>query len=436
MNREWTDEEIEILRRDRAAKVPVPVTAAKLNRPVPATYLRARMIGTQVQKHQSWGEEEVAQLRALVTANPPMTDKRIAETLGRTVTQVRWKMQDIGLIGVRDLSKLAKATSAAAASRQALSEPNARKLRDQVKPCPSKPAANAERSKPLQGLEQPRSSDTQMLAAALSRLAKKFDDVLKGAIAESENGMMQAAMAAIAEKKSIDERLVKLCRAAKPVSAPSSSSEQTAQEIALAAGVEQQAARSAPPKEQRISASKPAQPRAEATAPRGVVNDNTGLRARHLAARPASRPASVPLPPPPAPAPPPRIVVLDSPAPARPDMPAPDMQQTSGRGGWKSVRRDPAKIAAQSRAKSVNRADAVDLAQAAQAAIEQFIAQRGVTRSEVGGTQALVTRLQSRGYIVVSEGEGWVIDQRHRVADDKALMAFAAARGINLDAAA
>jgi hypothetical protein len=84
----------------------------------------------------------------------------------------------------------------------------------------------------------------------------------------------------------------------------------------------------------------------------------------------------------------------------------------------------------------VTRADAVDLAQAAQAAIEQFIAQRGVTRSEVEGTQALVTRLQARGYIVVGEGDGWIIDQRHRVANIKELEAFASARGINLSAAA
>ena len=119
MNRVWTEEELEILRRDREAKVPVPVTAAKLGRPVPATYARARLIGTLVQPHQSWDEASVARLRELVSADPPMTDKQIAAELDRTVTQIRWKMQDLGLIGVRDLSKLAKITAAGMARPKA-----------------------------------------------------------------------------------------------------------------------------------------------------------------------------------------------------------------------------------------------------------------------------------------------------------------------------
>lgn len=436
MNREWTDEEIEILRRDRAAKIPVPVTAAKLNRPVPATYLRARMIGTQVQKHQSWGEQEVAQLRALVMANPPMTDKRIAETLGRTVTQVRWKMQDLGLIGVRDLSKLAKATSAAAASRQTSSGSSSNRLADHANSQPARFLPDPERSDSPQKADQTPSLSRKALAAAVSRLSEDLESRLKKAVAESEEGMMQAAMAAIAEKRAIDARLASLRRASKPVAKQNSVPERMAQELACKPGEQHQTARSANIEEQRSSGGNPVQQRISAIAPRKIGGDNPKARAHQLAAKPLSKPASAPVLPPPPPAHSPRIVVLDSPAPARADLPAPDLQQTSGRGGWKAVRRDPARIAAQARAKSVNRADAVDLAQAAQAAIEQFIAQRGVTRSEAGETQTLVTRLQSRGYIVVSEGDGWVIDQRHRVPDDNELKAFAAARGITLDAAA
>jgi hypothetical protein len=91
---------------------------------------------------------------------------------------------------------------------------------------------------------------------------------------------------------------------------------------------------------------------------------------------------------------------------------------------------------AKAKAKPANRADAMDLAQAAQAAIERFIAERGVTRTETNGIQTIVSRLQARGYIVVRDGEGWVIDQRHRVEGEPALVAFAEARGITMDMAA
>jgi hypothetical protein len=133
---------------------------------------------------------------------------------------------------------------------------------------------------------------------------------------------------------------------------------------------------------------------------------------------------------------PPKIVVLDTPVPMRPAIQEAGPSQTSGRGGWKSVRRDPARIAAQARGKATNRADAVDLAQAAQSAIEQFIAQRGVTKTAAAVSQSLVTRLQARGYIVVRDGEGWIIDQRHHVANEAELARFAEARGIRLDIAA
>jgi hypothetical protein len=134
----------------------------------------------------------------------------------------------------------------------------------------------------------------------------------------------------------------------------------------------------------------------------------------------------------------PKIVVTEAPAALRPPEPDLSSAQTSGRGGWKSVRRDPARTLAQSKAKAkpANRADAVDLAQAAQAAIERFIAERGVTRNEAGGIQLVVSRLQARGYIVVRDDDGWTIDQRHRVDSEADLVAFAEARGIILSAAA
>ena len=68
--------------------------------------------------------------------------------------------------------------------------------------------------------------------------------------------------------------------------------------------------------------------------------------------------------------------------------------------------------------------------------LERFIAERGVTKNESSGIQAVVSRLQARGYIVVRDESGWTIDQRHRVDSESALFAFAEARGITLSAAA
>jgi hypothetical protein len=401
MNREWTEEELEILRRDREAKVPVPVTAAKLNRPIPATYLRARMIGTQVQTHQSWEESTVAKLRELVKADPPMTDKQIAAELGRTVTQIRWKLKDLNLIGVRDLSKLAKVTASSTA------RPAGPKRAVESRPAPALPPqpvrAPSPRPPEKPVLTAPTIDARTLLNVALRRIERDLDVRLKAVVAETEAGMMKAAMAAIAAKREIDNRLAELCkrpieaeikpepaRPAKPVVRPEAGSQKK---------------RPAPPKS-AVRTMVPA-------APRGPI-------AREFQTPPE----------------PSKIVVLDVPAPPREVPPETGPAQTSGRGGWKSVRRDPARVAAQTRGKAASRADAVDLAQAAQVAIEQFIAQRGVTKAEAVASQSLVTRLQARGYIVVREGDGWVIDQRHQIAGEAELAAFAEARGIRLGMAA
>ena len=216
MNRVWTEEELEILRRDREAKVPVPVTAAKLGRPVPATYARARLIGTLVQPHQSWNEASVARLRELVSADPPMTDKRIAAELGRTVTQIRWKMQDLGLIGVRDLSKLAKITAAETARPKAVKpqsdKPAPARPTPRMQPTQPPAASRAAPAVPTARAAQPiapqRLDPQATLADALEALESLLAERLKNAVAESEAGMIRAARAAIAEKARIDQRLV------------------------------------------------------------------------------------------------------------------------------------------------------------------------------------------------------------------------------------
>ncbi len=432
MNRVWTEEELDILRRDRAAKVPVPVTAAKLGRPVPATYARARLIGTLVQPHQSWDAAGIARLRELVLADPPMTDKRIAAELGRTVTQIRWKMQDLGLIGVRDLSKLAKVT-ACGTVRPKLPKAQPAGLQPS-KATPRKPPSNPPAALASLQTTAPHETDPQAaFARALKSLEQDMAIRLKSSISASEAGMIQAARAAIAEKVRIDQRLI--VRVKRSVEAATRRAAE-AQALEIEAKRQEAVARKAEAEAKR-KAAEAARLTRDQEAQTGKVQSTLPRMAAKLPAVQGVSQAAAPahLPPPPVL---PKIVVTDAPAAARPVEPDLSSAQTSGRGGWKSVRRDPARALAQAKAKAkpANRADAVDLAQAAQAAIERFIAERGVTRNETGGIQLVVSRLQARGYIVVRDDNGWTIDQRHRVDSEAGLVAFAEARGIILSAAA
>ncbi len=450
MNRVWTEEELDILRRDREAKVPVPVTAAKLGRPVPATYARARLIGTLVQPHQSWDEGSVARLRKLVSADPPMTDKRIAAELGRTVTQIRWKMQDLGLIGVRDLSKLAKITALETARpkvvKQASEKPLPKKVADRKPQSPQSSEACAStppRTVVTIPADTPREIDPQVaLQVALKALEASMAEQLKNRIAESEAGMIKAARAAIAEKARIDQRLVvRVKRAAEAEARRQVEAEQAAAEAkreeqarkeAEAKRKAEEAARQAREERTLRAAAKPAAPKPVAK-PKPAEKKPVLAAAQGVSKAPSARPTPQPVT-----SAAPKIVVTEAPATIRSEEADPAVAQISGRGGWKSVRRDPARVLAQAKAKAkpANRADAVDLAQAAQAAIERFIAERGVTRTETGGIQAVVSRLQARGYIVVRDEKGWTIDQRHRIDSESDLVAFAEARGIALSEAA
>ncbi|WP_414473114.1 hypothetical protein [Microvirga sp. M2] len=277
------------------------------------------------------------------------------------------------------------------------------------------------------------------LELALKRLETTFAAHLKSSVSEAEAGMVRAATDAIAEKRRIDLRLAEL---SKPIA-----------EVR-----DEPAARTGP----MAAASRAAASRAvEATAPAKVRARDVATSAGQKETLPASPKRSAPKPQPkkmagsaapgasqaavlrpiqaPPAAPTPKIVVVETPVAVRPEAGASsEPAQVSGRGGWKSVRRDPARVMAQAKAKAkaTSRADAVDLAAAAQAAIDRFIRERGVTKTETNGVQTLVSRLQARGYIVVQDGAGWIIDQRHRVDGEPALVAFAEARGISLDIAA
>lgn len=92
----WTDDEISILREMRLANMPAPKIATRLERPVGAVYAMARKIGTRVMVRSVWTDEEDAKLTALV--GRVMTDKEIAEEMGRSVSSVRWRMEALDLI--------------------------------------------------------------------------------------------------------------------------------------------------------------------------------------------------------------------------------------------------------------------------------------------------------------------------------------------------
>jgi hypothetical protein len=267
---------------------------------------------------------------------------------------------------------------------------------------------------------------------------------LKNSVAESEAGMIRAARAAIAEKARIDQRLLVRVKRSAEAAARRNAEAKKAEEEAKRQAMEarkadaeakqkaSEAARQAREEKALREKAQPACPKPalkQTEAEKKAVLPTVQGVSRVAAARsvPQAVAPSVP-----------KIVVTEAPAATRATEPDLASTQMSGRGGWKSVRRDPARVLAQAKAKAkpANRADAIDLAQAAQAAIERFIAERGVTKNESSGIQALVSRLQARGYIVVRDESGWTIDQRHHVGSESALFAFAEARGITLSAAA
>jgi len=323
-------------------------------------------------------------------------------------------------------------------------------------PAASRAAPAVPTTRAAQPIAPQRPDPQATLADALDALESLLAERLKSAVAESEAGMIRAARAAIAEKARIDQRLVvRVKRAAEAAARREAESRAAEAEAkrreAEAKRAEADAARKAAEAARQARDEKARADKARIAVARPVEKPKAAeKRVAAEKSKPVEKRAVLPavqgisqiatLRPAPRPAPPstPKIVVTEAPAAARPIEPESASGQTSGRGGWKSVRRDPARILAQAKAKAkpANRADAIDLAQAAQSAIERFIAERGVTRNESGGIQAVISRLQARGYIVVGDETGWTIDQRHRVDSESELFAFAEARGITLSAAA
>lgn len=63
-------------------------------------------------------------------------------------------------------------------------------------------------------------------------------------------------------------------------------------------------------------------------------------------------------------------------------------------------------------------------------AVAQFLAERGATKATVDPVEATIAAIRGRGYSLIRQGDGFVVDGRHHLADDAALFAFAEIRGL------
>ncbi len=97
----WTEQQKAYLLAERAKGTPVPLIAAALGKRIPATYTRCRMLGNRVQVHTPWTADLEARLRDLATGSTPMSDQELADAVGKTVAQMRWKLADLALVGAR-----------------------------------------------------------------------------------------------------------------------------------------------------------------------------------------------------------------------------------------------------------------------------------------------------------------------------------------------
>lgn len=63
-------------------------------------------------------------------------------------------------------------------------------------------------------------------------------------------------------------------------------------------------------------------------------------------------------------------------------------------------------------------------------AVARFLAQRGATKASVDPVDATIAAIRGRGYSLIRQDQGFVVDNRHHLADDAALFAFAEVRGL------
>jgi hypothetical protein len=152
MNRLWTEAEDNIIRADSAARIPRPVTAAKLGRPVHATRNRALKLNQQIQVHIAWTADEEAALRGALTQEVPApTDNDLSRRFGRKISSLRAKIKELGLAGPRRHRRDRGGRDRGASSERARlrqsekAEARARRAAERLAQIAEKAAAQAER---------------------------------------------------------------------------------------------------------------------------------------------------------------------------------------------------------------------------------------------------------------------------------------------------
>lgn len=461
---EWTDAELDLLRRRREERVAVPLIAAELDRSVDATYLRARKIGTRVMDRKTWDEAETATLVRLNAEK--LTIKQIAGELNRGESSVRWKLDELGIGGKR----IAYWTEAEDAVLRRL---GAGKILADVDftailveltalGVAERTASTVEfRLKALKIVEiaRPRWSREEVKAL---KVAAEADDIEGFAIRVGrplvrvkakavEMGYIALSKQYTAEE---DQKIRDGIAAGRDFDAIGSELDRSPRGVRLRAielgVVTKRAPRTMDDagKAEIIAAARSGMGVTEAA--KALGRDTRSLKAVAAEAGVAFAVAKRPAPPvrkakpkvdrpKPVVVPAVRVAKVERPRVAKP-MPAPRKQETVVR-----VAR-PAKATVPPRPKAERKVlvhfstgsrimtplPEMDMS----AAVSRFLAEKGVTRAEaLDPVGYLVTGLRRRGYSVVGEAGGWVIDGRVAVADQQQLADFARMRGVEVNAA-
>jgi hypothetical protein len=412
MNIIWTDKEKDTLRTMRLAGVQVPAIAAAVGRKVPATYTQLRKMGVIVQPHDKWIEADEDRLRVLVAATPPMTDAAMGLALQRSIQSIRWKLADLGLTHKRDVAAILAASPAYAAAQQRRHAADAARLAakaDNTPPIADTPTLDevsqrkAERAQARNAARLAARQARRDEAARLRRDAKTHRDADRARQIAKAKAARQAARAARqVETASLKAAAKAIASAARRQTAATAQAErvQARQQAKATARAAREAAAAA------VRLRKAAERQAAETARRQAKAAELAERARQRAAfQAAAKAVSAP------------VVVLTRRA-VKLDTTVPTVAPSKRRSGYGVFHRGSAK-------RWPTRAETLALSAAAEEAVAAFIAERGVTRPTLSPEDAAIQRLRQRGYVVLSEPTGYVIDGRHHVPPGPALIAFA-----------